>query len=311
MVPNLLILLGLVLAETGALRPDPGAAAAPPATSGATPAAVEPALAVRPGAEDTAAAARIAAQRAPADGNRRLKEGDVAGALEDYWRAQSVYPPAADKIEFNIAKAEETRGDEPAAAAAFERFLSQALEIPPEYREEARDELRRLSAALGALRLAEKRPGYDVLVDGREHGKTPLPSDLWVRPGRHVITLEQDHHVLFRDDVEVGGGGTVQVTVTIRQTASPAAGPPLTASALAAPAPSVTKPAGPLVASAPPEPGEPSGADQAGAPIWKRWWFWTSAGALVISGAAIVILATRDSCPSGVSCRTVSIPPGP
>jgi hypothetical protein len=311
MVGNILILLGLVLAETGTPRPGPGAAAAQPVTSPATPATVEPAPAVTPVGEDAASAARTAAQRALADGNRRLKEGDVAGALEDYRRAQSIYPPAVDKIEFNIAKAEETRGDQPAAAAAFERFLSQALEIPPEYREEARNELRRLSAALGALRLADESPGYDVLVDGREHGKTPLPSDLWVRPGHHVITLEQDHHVLFRDDVEVDGGGTVQVTVTIRQIASPAAGPPLTARALAAPAPFVTKPASPLLASAPPAPGEPSGADQAGAPIWKRWWFWTSAGALVVSGAAIVILATRDSCPSGVSCRTVSIPPGP
>jgi PEGA domain-containing protein len=311
MVANILILLGLFVAETGAPRPGPGAAAAKPVTAPATPAALEPAPALTPVDEDAASAARTAAQRALADGNRRLKEGDVAGALADYRRAQTIYPPAADKIEFNIAKAEETRGDEPAAAAAFERFLSQALEIPPEYREEARNELRRLSAALGALRLAEKHPGYDVLVDGRDHGKTPLPGDVWVRPGHHVITLEQDHHVLFRDDVEVDGGGTVQVTVTIRQTASPVASPSLTASALAAPAPSVTKPAGTLVASTPPAPGEPSGADQVGPPIWKRWWFWTAAGALVVSGAAIVLLSTRDSCPSGVSCRTVSIPPGP
>src|SRR5262249_4924632 len=147
------------------------------------------------------AAARAAAQAALADGNRHLKERDFAGAIADYRRAQAAYPPAASKIEFNIAKAQQARGNEPAAAAAFDRLPSQSLEIPPEYREEARNELHRLSAALGALRLSEKRPGYEVLVDGREQGKTPLERDVWVRPGRHVITLEQDNHVLFRDDV--------------------------------------------------------------------------------------------------------------
>lgn len=297
MFATILILFGLVLAESG---PAPRGAALPATT----------APPVTPAGEDpSAAAARTAAQAALANGNRRLKEGDVAGAIEDYRRAQTVYPPAAGKLEFNIAKAEETRGDEPAAAAAFERFLSQALEIPPEYREEARNELRRLSAALGALRLAEKRPGYDVLVDGQDHGKTPLPGDVWVRPGHHVITLEQDHQALFRDDVEVQSGGTVEVTVTIRHTdgAKNAVAPPLMASAPAAPAPPVR----PVVILEPPAPGVPSATDEASAPIWKRWWFWTAAGALVASGAVILILSTRDNCPSGASCRTVSIPSGP
>lgn len=313
MFANILIFLGLVLAETATPRPGPAPTTAKSATSPPLPGAPATVPAAAPAGEDaSSAAARTAAQGALADGNRRLKEGDVAGAIADYRRAQTVYPPAAGKIEFNIAKAEETRGDEPAAAAAFEQFLAQALEIPPEYREEARNELRRLSSALGALRLGEERPGYDVLVDGREHGKTPLPGDLWVRPGHHVITLEQDRHVLFRDDVEVESGGAVQVTVTLRHTdtVQDVAGPPM-AIALTAPAPPAPTPARPLVASAPPGRHGPSATDDGGAPIWKRWWFWTAAGALVVSGAAILILSTRDDCPSGASCRSVSMPPGP
>ena len=283
MVANVLAVVGLFLAEGGSSVAGPGS----------------PSL------------ARTAAQATLAEGNRRLKDGDVAGAIADYRRAQGLYPPAAGKIEFNIAKAEETRGDEPAAAAAFDRFLSQALEIPPAYREEARDELRRLSAALGALRLAEKRPGYEVLVDGREHGKTPLDRDVWVRPGRHVITLEQDNRVLFRDEVTVESGATVQITVTIRHpdAAETPSRTPVPAIALSNPSSSATAPPPlPRLAALPtpdgpgPERMAATTSDDGRAPVWKRWWFWTAAGAVVAGSATLLILSSRDSCPSSYSC---------
>lgn len=303
MMTKVLVLLGLILGEgtgsptTRAAAPPEGAGVASPSPSSA---------------DSSSASARTAAQAALAEGNRRLKDGDVAGAIGDYRRAQAVYPPAADKIEFNIAKAEEARGDEPAAAAAFDRFLAQALEIPPDYREEARNELRRLSAALGALRLAEKRPGYDVLVDGREHGKTPLDGNVWVRPGHHVITLEQDNRVLFRDDVTVASGATVQITVTIRQpdnsgdrTRTPG---PAIALANPAPAAAVRPPAlvtVPGPASDVHEDVNARASDHDRAPFWKRWWFWAAAGAVVAVGGTLLVIETRDTCPSGYMCKTV------
>jgi len=293
-VASFIVLFGLALGAAGDARPAPAAGPTGPAA-----------------ADDAskASAARSAAQAALADGNRRMKERDFAGAIADYRRAQKVYPPAAAKLEFNIAKAEEARGDDPAAAAAFDRFLSQSLEIPPDYREEARAELRRLSAALGALRLSEKRPGYEVLVDGREHGKTPLERDVWVRPGRHVITLEQDNRVLFRDDVEVGSGVTLQITVTIRHTDAPAAPPaaalPKPALALASPSPPPAQT--PMVATRPSD----TSTDETSRPIWKRWWFWAAAGAVVAAGATILILSTRDACPDTFTCKSETIPPHP
>jgi tetratricopeptide (TPR) repeat protein len=304
MITNVLVLLGLVLGE-GAGPPAARAAAAPPVAGPASPSSSS--------GDSSSSSARTAAKAALAEGNRRLKDGDVAGAIADYRRAQAVYPPAADKLEFNIAKAEEARGDEPAAAAAFDRFLSQSLEIPPEYREEARNELRRLSGALGALRLAEKRPGYEVLVDGRQQGKTPLDRDVWVRPGHHVITLEQDDRVLFRDDVTVASGATLQITVTLRQPddAADAARTPRPAIALANPAPAAAAQPAALVAL--PTPAAPDvhedvnakTSDDRSAPLWKRWWFWAAAGAVLAAGGTLLVLETRDGCPSGYTCKPV------
>jgi tetratricopeptide (TPR) repeat protein len=267
----------------------------------------DPVLGGTEGGADTDAA-RGAARAALAAGNRRLKNGDVAGAIEDYRHAQELYPPAAAKIEFNIAKAEEARHDEPAAAAAFERFLAQSLEIPPEFRQEARNELHRLSAALGALRLAEKRPGLRVIVDGQARGKTPVEGELWVRPGRHVITLEEGDREMFRDTIEVEGGATVKVTVTISPSATEGAPPRRPALALADPegAASATSPATDLSSSAM---GNSTTGD-ASSPVWKRWWFWTAAGAVAVAAATTVILlesrSSSSDCPSGNICHSVS-----
>ena len=242
--------------------------------------------------------AKSAAQAALVLGNKRLKDGDVAGAIEEYRRAQTIYPPAAAKLEFNIAKAEETRGDEPAAAAAYERFLSQALEIPPEYREEARNELHRLAAALGTLRLDGQRPGYAVVVDGQVQGRTPLTGDVWVRPGHHVLTLEEDNHVMFRDDVDVNSGATVEITVTIHHPRADGAPKVVTA----APPPPAT-----------PAPLVPANGDRSSAraqdedrSIFSRWWFWAAAAAVVAGGATAILLSTRSDCPVA-TCKSVTV----
>jgi len=245
--------------------------------------------------------AKSAAQAALVLGNKRLKDGDVPGAIEEYRRAQTIYPPSAAKLEFNIAKAEETRGDEPAAAAAYERFLSQALEIPPEYREEARNELHRLAAALGSLRLDEKRPGYAVVVDGQVQGRTPLPGDVWVRPGHHVLTLEEDNHVMFRDDVDVNSGATVEITVTIHHPRD--ARSPVVTTVVPPPA----APAPLLPASGDASHGrEPDDTRDDNRSILSRWWFWAAAAGVVAAGTTAILLSTRSDCPVA-TCKTVTV----
>jgi hypothetical protein len=275
-----LLLLGLFVSEGEV--PAAGSRSA----GGTTPAVVAP-----EGGDGTA---RVAAREALAEGNRRLKAGDVAAAIESYQRAQTLYPPAAAKIEFNIAKAEESRGDTPAAAAAFERFLAQAQDSPADFRKEARDELARLSATLGTLQVDQTRAGLSVVIDGQARAQTPVERGLWVRPGRHVITLEQGDRVLFRDSVEVVAGATARVNAALPVADAETAKPPPPALALAAPAP----PNPPLVTPPPSEPPSPAApAEPSDRPIWKRWWFWTGIAAVAVAGTAtLLILHARDDC---------------
>jgi hypothetical protein len=86
--------------------------------------------------------------------------------------------------------------------------------------------------------------------------------------------------------------------------ASPAAAalpapPPVAPSSLAAAAPpapaSAAQPLGITRAAPPPEP-EPS------TPVYKRWWFWTGVGAVVVGGVVTGVLLTRKSAPSSPPC---------
>jgi hypothetical protein len=42
-------------------------------------------------------------------------------------------------------------------------------------------------------------------------------------------------------------------------------------------------------------------------PVWKRWWFWAATGAVVATGATLLILGNRGAdCPAS-SCKTVTL----
>ena len=145
-----------------------------------------------------------------------------------------------------------------------------------------------------------------VVVDGQARGQTPVERGLWVRPGRHVITLEQGDRVLFRDSVEVAAGASARVNATLTAPDAETAKPPPPALALVAPTP--TNP--PLV-TAPSEPQAPaSTAEPSDRPVWKRWWFWTGIAAVAVAGAAtVLILHARNDCSADgpAICHTANI----
>jgi hypothetical protein len=246
-------------------------------------------------AEVVAGDERAAAQALLDEGNLRFKARDFDAALIRYRRAQAVYPAAAGKVEFNIAKAERARGNEPAAAVAFARFLRLAPATDEKYRAEAAAVLRDLAAVLGTLRVEAPRPGLAVVVGGQAQGTTPIDDGIPLRAGHYVVMLEESGRVVFSADVEVRSGATVRVAmVDVTRPVDPsgkhtgsAAGTTLAA-------------LGGMTV--------PSAADPARRPMWKRWWVW-AAGAAVVAGAVATILIMRSSCPAGVECDSINIPP--
>jgi hypothetical protein len=289
--------LALLGSDAGSLSP---AAPAPPLTA----APVEQAAAAPPPGGDGREQARSAAQAALIDGNHRLTAGDVQGALAEYRRAQSLFPEAAAKVEFNIGKAELSRGGEPEAAAAFERFLALSPRSPAEFRAEASQAMARLTAALAAVRVAPGRPGVLVRIDGQERGTTPIERTLWLRPGRHAVTMEEAGRVVHEREIDALAGAAMELTV--------AAPPPVVASSdlsaslrIESPAPLLGLGAGGSGAGER-DHAPPADAPASERPLWKRWWVWAAAAAVVAGTAAVIwtVQSGGDDCPSGFVCRS-------
>jgi tetratricopeptide (TPR) repeat protein len=288
---SLLISLG---ASAFALAPSGGPAWA----AGDEPASSPPAAVSTEAPASAEADLHAAAVAALAEGNQLFKRGDFAGALTAYRRAQAIYPASAAKVEFNVGKAQEALKHHAAAADAFDRFLSVSPAAPsPEYCDEASAALARVSASLGKLRLTAPRDGLAIRIDGDARGATPLERPLWLAAGHHAVALQDGDRVVFRREFDVQVGAIAEVAMA----AEPA---PERAPRIAEVTPASTEARIDLRHDA----GEPKDHP----PVWRKWWFWTGAGAAVAAGVVTTLLLSRGSegsCTAGFTCVRVMPPP--
>jgi hypothetical protein len=93
-------------------------------------------------------------------------------------------------------------------------------------------------------------PDAEVIIDGNERGKTPLPGPLMVSAGTdHMIRIDRAGEVLHERKVRVAGQQTV--TVDIAKEAPPEPEPATAGESPAEPNPVVAEPPAPLASAAP------------------------------------------------------------
>jgi tetratricopeptide (TPR) repeat protein len=141
---------------------------------------VSPAAAQEPAVREKARATLI-------EGTKLFAEGRFAAALDKYLAAQAMVPSA--KVYFNIGQAYQGMGKQAQALMAFERFVREARDAPPDYIKAAREEVVRLSRKVALVDLSCDVDGAEVLLDGTVMGVTPLPSRLAADAGRHALTV--------------------------------------------------------------------------------------------------------------------------
>lgn len=131
---------------------------------------------------------------------------DYRGALDKFIAAYSVHQ--LPLILQNIARCHEELGDTRKAVEYFERYLQLASD--PEDRADAERRLQRLRPLLLAtLQLRGGSAGWEVAIDGRSVGHTPL-EPIEVAGGSRVVRLSRAGH--SRElAVEVPDGGEVVV----------------------------------------------------------------------------------------------------
>jgi tetratricopeptide (TPR) repeat protein len=254
------VALGLALVCAGIGARVAGAAEADPADQASPPA-------------DAQAKAR--AQALLREGTTAYGHGDYAAALDKFTAAYAIFP--SPKLWFNIGQANRDLGRPVEAVAAFDRFLREAEDAPPETLAEARRSSGELKTKLGQITVTCAIDGADVTVDGKPVGSTPLGELIWTTPGHHQLAVQHPGYSPAIEDVNVTAGDTTAVNVELRAIDLHAQNP---------------EGGGANV-------GDRAAADE-GRPIYKEAWFWIAVGVAVAIGAGVaVLIASRNDSGSG------------
>jgi hypothetical protein len=231
------------------------------------------AITVRAAAEPSDAQAKARAQGLLSEGTAAYGRGDYAAALDKFTAAYKIFP--SPKLWFNIGQANRDLGRPVEAVEAFDRFLRDAGDAPPETLGEARRSAAELKTKLGQIQVSCAVDGTEITVDGKQVGSTPLGEMLWTTPGRHQVAAQHAGFAPAIEDVVVNTGKIVSVNIEVL--------------------PIDLRPANKTPDGAIVGPGGATAADQGAAPkppLYRRTWFWVAAGVVVAAGAgAAIILA--------------------
>lgn len=124
-----------------------------------------------------------AAGRAAADAKNWAK------AAEEFGKAYALNP--LPQIAGNLAEAELHLGRHRDAAEHAEKFLREDKGALTEDKAAARQWLTDAKKKVVTLKITVEDPGVEVLIDGKSIGKTPLPPEVYVDPGKHTVEARQ------------------------------------------------------------------------------------------------------------------------
>jgi tetratricopeptide (TPR) repeat protein len=173
--------------------------------------------------------AKSAAQRKAKEGQRLAESGQQAEALSRFKEAYEANPEPG--YLYNMGLAYEALGRDVQALDAFERFLRDVQNIPPEFVADANRHQRELRSKVGELDIRCPQTGARVEVDEVAIGATPLDAPIRLKSGSHHVAVSKAGFDTFTATLDIAGADTVHLTASMRQHSS---GPP-PSSASAAP----------------------------------------------------------------------------
>jgi hypothetical protein len=224
------------------------------------------------------AEAKAKAQALLTDGAALYESGNAAGALRKFTAAYAAYP--SPKLWLNIGQAQRDLARPVEALEAFQRFIAEVSDPPPEALAEANASVAELQLKLGRLIIDCPTPGAEVALDGKSVGRTPLPGSIWTTPGRHHLSWRRPGWVPLVETVAAEAGQVRRVVLHPRLVD------------LSAPKP---RPRQPDVAAR----AAPAEVHDGEAPFYARWPFWAAlGGAVVVGGIVIAATSGHSTVPS-------------
>jgi hypothetical protein len=198
---------------------------APNARAQATPA--------KPAAPAGAVPDLAAAKRHYAEGEKKFKAGDFAGALPEFQEANEVKEtPQAERY---MGLCEDSLGHYQAALDWYDKFLAH---VPDKLTQQG-DELRKRSAEIkampGKVHIASNPPGADVTIDDK--GQAALaPLDVELPPGTHKIKFSEQGRLPAEKTLEVAFGSSQSINAALEAQPAPPPPPPAPVAAVSPPA---------------------------------------------------------------------------
>lgn len=210
-------------AEAAEQKPKPAPAAEPPTIAKppttAKP-APKPATTAKPTAKPAPRPANTDARKAHdalAAGEKKLKAGDTAGALQEFQSSDALQP--SPLAAYKIALCEDKLAHPTEAVAAFERFLAQVPDKMKKEGEEAQKRVQELRALPGKVAIETIPEGASVVIDDHPEAKAPGSFDL--APGKHTVKLALEGYEPEERSVDVTFASQTPLSVELKKKEPP------------------------------------------------------------------------------------------
>jgi hypothetical protein len=230
-----------------------------------------------PGAAPPKPAATVAPQ-AKAEAERHFKRGlelfdddDFQGARIEFGRAYQLLPNF--HVLYNLGQVNFQLQDYVAALHAFEKYLAEGGDtLSRERREEVSRDVAKLRNRVASV-VVTATAGATITVDGAFAGTAPLEAPLQVSAGKRVIRALMPSRTPVEKTMELAGGDTARIDLTLDE--------PKVAAAVPAP-----NPIAPALAPT------PDPAPESSKPPWALWGI---TGALAVGTAVTGVVAVTAS----------------
>ncbi len=147
-------------------------------------------------------------------GNALFRQGAWAAALAELTESRRLFPTRNAAANAAVCLRKLGRFDE--ALDLYEALLRDFPDVDAELRADAETAIRELKLLVGAIVIDGAEAGATVTINGQARGELPSRAPLRVPAGSHVVRVYKEDFMPFEARVEVAGGTTVRVAVSLR-----------------------------------------------------------------------------------------------
>jgi hypothetical protein len=235
------------------------------------------------------------------------KQGKEREALEVFERAAQIRK--TPRVMAQVALAEQALG----LWVKAEEHLKEAMATPGDpwikkNRKTLDDSLVIIQDRLSTVEVWGEPAGAEVKINGELVGTLPATGNLRVPAGSVTLSVRANGHVDSSRSLELKKGDFAREHVSLQPAPRAPEGPTVPVYVAETLALEATRSGANGNAGGPPlieKPGQGAAASDDGTPLYKRWWFWTIVGAVVVGGAATAFMLTRggsECAEPGATC---------